>query len=237
MTLWHVRPDAARRSRTELLTPLPFLLLLFFLMVVIDGCGVGAQSDTADTVDAHPRAAPSKATNGASVGEDEDTASEGRASEGLASHACDALLPALAANLDPRLRKRPDGGGSLDVCSYGTAPAHEPALQLILQFIPSPTEPSVSVAMALCQKLIKQTIEDKSYTTVAAPPPLGEEAVVASIFKRDETGLVGDETTYVADWREGGTCASLIFSSHKPARPPSLSKFIDLAVSVSLSGA
>jgi hypothetical protein len=226
------RLDAARRLRTS-----EAPLLLFLLAALIGGCGAGAQNNTAGTVDAHPKTAPSGAKRSASARGGDGAVREGRAGERqLASHACEALSPAMAASLDPRLRKQPAGGGSLDICSYSAAPEQPPPLHLILELIPSPAEPSESVAKAICQKLIKQVINGYRHTTSAAPAPLGEEAVVASTFKRDETGLVGDETTYVADWREGGSCASLIFGSQKPARPPPLSKFTDLAVLVSGSG-
>ena len=173
---------------------------------------------------------------GASANERDAISPEVRARDRhLASGACAALSPAMAAAFDPRLREQARGG-SLDICSYSTAPEVPPPLQLILELIPSPDEPSESVAKEVCQKVINQVINGNGYTTSAAPGPLGEEAVIASTFKRDETGLVGDETTDVADWREGGSCASLIFSSQAPAPPPALSKFTDLAVLVSSSG-
>jgi hypothetical protein len=138
----------------------------------------------------------------------------------------------MAGAFDPRLREQAPGG-SLDICSYSTAPEQSPALQLILELIPSPSEPSESAAKAICQKLIEQAINDSIYKTSEAPAVLGDEAVLASTFRHGQTGLVGDATTYAADWRQGGSCVSLIFSSEAPAQPPALSKFTNLAVVVS----
>lgn len=210
-------------------------LLLFLPSPLVGGCGGGSQRNTAGSVPSHSEAASGRPRRSASA-EASDTTREERVDDRqLASDSCKALSPAMAASLDPRLRKLA-GGGSADICSYSTAPEQPPPLHLILELIPSPAEPSESAAKAVCQKVIQHLINDNSFTTSAAPAPLGEEAVVASTFKRDETGLVGDETAYVADWREGGSCASLVFSSQTPARPPALSKFIRLAVLVSSSG-
>lgn len=212
----------------------PFLLCV--LAALIGGCGGGSESNTVTSAPSHSETDSKQGSRSVSAdGGDAATRKDQADDRRLASNACKALSPAMAVAFDSRLREQARGG-ALDICSYSTAPGESPALQLILELIPSPSEPSESAAKAICQKLIEQTINDGSYTTSESPPLLADEAVLASTFKQDETGLVGDATTYVLDWREGGSCASLIFSSQAPARPPALSKFTDLAVLVSGSG-
>lgn len=142
----------------------------------------------------------------------------------------------MAVSLDPHLRVQQPAGSNetLDICSYSGNPEKLPRFHLSLELIPSPSEPSESAAKALCRKLIEQVENDNRFTTSEAPASLGEEAVIASTFER--ATMIGDETTYVADWREGGSCVSLGFGTEGPARPPPVSKFADLAVSVSESG-
>jgi hypothetical protein len=233
LTSRRARLDAAWFSGTS---KAPLIFFLCVLAVLIGGCGGRSQGNTAVSVPSHPRAASERAKRSASADEGDATIREDRAGEQqLASGACEALSPATAVALEPRLRKQESDGAPLESCSYSTAdPEKLPRLHLILEVIPSVAEPSVPAAKAICQKLIKQIVNGSRYTTSEAPASLGEEAVVASTFER--ASLVGDETTYVADWREGGSCASLIFGTEGPARPPAISKFTELAMLVSGSG-
>ena len=108
------------------------------LAALICGCGGGSQSNTAP-VPSHPKAASGRAMRGASANERDAISPEVRARDRhLASGACAALSPAMAAAFDPRLREQARGG-SLDICSYSTAPEVPPPLQLILELIPPRT--------------------------------------------------------------------------------------------------
>jgi hypothetical protein len=158
-----------------------------------------------------------------------DTVAEGE----LPDAACEALTPDLARAFDRRVHN-PVPGGSLDICSYGTNA--EAPVQLIFELVPSGAEPSEAVAKAVCRKLIKEPLPGDNNSLVSqestsSDPPalLGSEALLYTVHEQDKTGYGGDTTVYVADWREGGNCATLISSTEEPAEPPPLSKFAALA--------
>jgi hypothetical protein len=171
---------------------------------------------------------------------DESTTADTVAEGELPDTACEALTPEIASAFEPGLHKGVPGG-TLDICGYGTNP--EEAVQLILEFVPSGAEPSERVAKAVCGKLIEEPLPDdnnsivrKESTSSNPPALLGPEALLYTVHEHDKTGYGGDTTVYVADWREGGSCVTLISSSEEPVQPPPLSKFAALASTLAAGG-
>jgi hypothetical protein len=196
--------------------------------------GSDSSEDTANTAESG-NSGPKTVGNS-----DERTTADTMAEGELPDAACEALTPDLARAFDRRVHN-PVPGGSLDICGYGTNP--EAAVQLIFEFVPPGAEPSEAVAKAVCGKLIKEPLPDDNNSLVSqestsSDPPalLGSEALLYTVHEHDKTGYGGDTTVYVADWREGGNCATLISSTEEPAEPPPLSKFTALASALAAGG-
>lgn len=215
-------------------------LLLFSLLSVVSGCGGEAPpaADTAASTKASADAAP--LGSGDTRSKTEAQAAAETPDNVLASSACKALPLSAAKSFDSRLTGHAGGSGdaSLNICDYNTPAEEEPSVQLILELVPSPAEPSESAARKICHELIEEIKSDPNYNyeSSEAVPALGEESNVASGFVKADSSLDQDETTYVADWREDGSCARLIFASSGSGPVEPLSKFVALAESVSTSG-
>lgn len=188
--------------------------LLLCSLSVLCGCGGSTSPSTTGTV----------ATTQASA-----------AVNALAPDSCKALPLAAAKSFDRRLDFQ-GAGGTLDACSYNTPAEQTPSLQLILELIPSPAEPLESAAKKICHKLIDEIRHDPDYEGSQAVPALGEESNVASGFVAADSDLGEDETLYIADWREDGSCVRLIYVGTGSAALEPLPKFVELAESISSSG-
>lgn len=204
--------------------------LLCLLSILVCGCGGSASPSTTDG------SATSRPSTAASP-EAQDSAQEPVqfAANDLAPDACKALSLAAAESFDGRLDFQ-GAGGSLDACSYNTPSEQTPSLQLILELVPSPAEPLESAAKKICHELIEEIKHDPDYEGSEAVPALGEESNVASGFEPAEMDFDEDETIYIADWREDGSCARLIYAGTGSVTLEPLPEFIALAESISTSG-
>lgn len=215
-------------------------------MVILSGCGGGGQTSTTPTEppvsdQSTSRAVPPDSGNQTST-EASDTKPESSTPEptdgrGLMAGACAVLPLSAAESFDPRLTRKATGGEGKGVsgCNY-SPPEEGPSIQLIMELIPAPAEASESVAKVVCQKTIAELNNEPTNKTSEAVPTLGEEGNVISGFIKADSNLDGDETIYVADWREEGMCAQLIFSSVEAGPAEPLSKFTALAESISSGG-
>jgi hypothetical protein len=207
-------------------------------LLLLYGCGGSASplsTDSAATTQPSAVPPPQDSTKSESEVQDSAQAPAQFAENELAADACKALPLAAVESFDRRLNQQI--GGSVVTCSYSTPAERTPFLQLILEMVPSPAEPSESAAKTICHKLINEIHHDPDYEGSEAVPALGEESNVASGFVKADSNLDEDETTYVADWREDGSCVRLIFAGSGSTTVEPLPKFIALAESVSTSGA
>jgi hypothetical protein len=213
--------------------------LLLCSLSILCGCGGSASPSTTGP-------ATTTQLSAAIPPEQEDAKSEAEAQgsaqapvefaeNDLAPDACKALPLAAAKSFDRRLDFQ-GAGGTLDACSYNTPSEQTPSLQLILELIPSPAEPLESAAKKICHRLIDEIRHDPDYEGSQAVPALGEESNLASGFVAAESNLDEDETLYIADWREDGSCARLIYVGSGSAALEPLPKFVALAESISSSG-
>jgi hypothetical protein len=219
--------------------PLPSIAVLSFLVcalsILVAGCGDGASTeasgDSGATTSPPTPAADSR----------QEAADRGGEEGVLASSACKALPLSAAEGFDSRFVERSGGGDAsgLSGCHYDTLDEESgPPATLILELVPSPAEASESAAKTICREIIEEIERDPTYEDPEPVPALGEESsVVAGFSEADPTlHFDEDETIFVADWRQDGSCARLIYSASGSVPVPTLDEFVALAERVSASG-
>lgn len=232
---------AAASKESGIRSPKVTFAVAITTMLLLPGCGGGggAPTTTGTPASSQPTTDPASSGSGPTRADTEarGPAPAQAADKSLASSACKALPFSAAESFDPHFTRHLGGGdgNGLSTCSYNGPSSEHPSFQLILELIPPPTEPSEAIAKRLCHKLIGEISRDPDYEGSETVPGLGEESNVATGFVKAESNLDEDETIYVADWREAGSCARLIYSGVGSVSVEPLSKFIALAESISNS--